>query len=53
MVTKLSGSVLNHGGLVQIWKRMRDIFISWYEEIATEGRQSSYLHADETGWRVN
>ena len=44
---------LSHGGPVQIWKRMRNIFISWYEEIATEGRQSSYLHADETGWRVN
>jgi transposase len=53
--------VLNHhlhfeltpGGLVQMWYRMQEILFEWYEEIGKEARDSSYLHGDESGWRVN
>jgi transposase len=44
---------LSKGGLVQMWKRLSTIFFIWYEQIAHEARTSAYLHADETGWRVN
>ncbi len=53
--------VLNHhfhfqvspGGLVQMWDRIQAIFHAWYEEIEKEARGSTYLHGDESGWRVN
>ncbi|MDY7096495.1 MAG: transposase, partial [Acidobacteriota bacterium] len=53
--------VLNHhfhfqvsaGGLVQMWYRIQAIFHAWYEQIEAEAREASYLHADESGWRVN
>jgi len=53
--------VLNHhfhfhvspGGLVQMWYRIQAVFHAWYEQIEKEARDSSYLHADESGWRVN
>ena len=25
----------------------------WYQQIAEQAKASSYLHADETGWRVD
>jgi hypothetical protein len=43
---------LTAGGLVAMWKRLAEILISWYEQIAEEARRSAVLHADETGWRV-
>lgn len=44
---------LSAGGLVQMWYRIQAILFTWYEQIGQEARQSSYLHADESGWRVN
>ncbi len=41
------------GGLVQAWQRLATILVPWYEEIGEQAKGSSYLHADETGWRVN
>lgn len=44
---------LTPGGLVQAWHRLAEVLANWYEQIAAEARDSAYLHADETGWRVN
>jgi transposase len=44
---------LTPGGLVDAWQRLAVILVGWYEQIADQAKESSYLHADETGWRVN
>jgi len=44
---------LTPGGLVQAWQRLAEILVAWYEQIGAEAKTSTYLHADETGWRVN
>ena len=44
--------LLAAGGLIAAWQRLADILTPWYEQLAEEARQSAYLHADETGWRV-
>jgi transposase len=44
---------LTPGGLVNMWRRLAEILDAWYEEICAEAKDSSTLHADETGWRVN
>jgi transposase len=44
---------LSAGGLVQMWYRIQEILYKWYEQIGEEARKSAYLHADESGWRVN
>ena len=44
---------LSPGGLTQMWKRLGEALSGWYEAIEEEARKSSFLHADETGWRVN
>src|SRR5512143_4079494 len=43
---------LTAGGLVQMWRRLREILFAWYLEIQTQALSSVVLHADETGWRV-
>src|SRR5512147_1833042 len=40
------------GGLVQMWRRLREILFAWYLEIQAQALDSAVLHADETGWRV-
>lgn len=44
---------LTPGGLINAWQRVCEILLAWYEQIAEEAKNSAYLHADETGWRVN
>jgi len=44
---------LSQGGLVQIWKRLRNILKPWYDAIVEEAKNSAFLHGDETGWRVD
>ena len=44
---------LTPGGLIDAWRRLSEILLAWYEQIAEEAKNSAYLHADETGWRVN
>jgi transposase len=44
---------LTPGGLVQMWRRLREILLAWYLEIQAQALDSAVLHADETGWRVN
>jgi transposase len=44
---------LTAGGLVQMWRRLREILFAWYLEIQAQALDSAVLHADETGWRVN
>ena len=44
---------LSSGGLIQMWRRLREILLAWYLEIQTQALKSAVLHADETGWRVN
>ena len=44
---------LTPGGLINAWQRLAEILVAWYEQIAEEAKKSAYLHADETGWRVN
>ncbi len=43
---------LSAGGLIAAWRRLADILTPWYEQIAEQAKKSAYLHADETGWRV-
>ena len=43
---------LSAGGLIAAWQRLAEILTPWYQQIAEEARKSAYLHADETGWRV-
>ena len=43
---------LSAGGLVAMWQRLAVILIIWHEQIALEAKSNTYLHADETGWRV-
>jgi transposase len=44
---------LTAGGLVQMWRRLREILLAWYLEIQAQALDSAVLHADETGWRVD
>jgi transposase len=44
---------LTSGGLIDTWRRLAGILLAWYEQIGEEAKKSVYLHADETGWRVN
>ena len=43
---------LTAGGLMDAWHRLAEVLVAWYEQIAEQAKKSSYLHADETGWRV-
>lgn len=43
---------LSAGGLVQMWRRLREILLAWYLEVQAQALNSAVLHADETGWRV-
>ncbi len=44
---------LTPGGLIDAWQRLAEILLVWYEQIAEAAKKSAYLHADETGWRIN
>jgi transposase len=44
---------LSAGGLVQMWHRLSDILLNWYEEIIEDIQKAAVMHGDETGWRVN
>lgn len=44
---------LSAGGLIGMWRRLREILAAWDDEIRTQALQSAVLHADETGWRVD
>lgn len=44
---------LSSGGLIQMWKRLREVLLAWYYEIQIQALDSAVLHADETGWRIN
>lgn len=44
---------LSRGGLVAMWQRLAMILDPWHQEIGLQVKNSSYLHADETGWRVD
>ncbi|HMB04028.1 MAG TPA: IS66 family transposase [Isosphaeraceae bacterium] len=44
---------LSAGGLVQMWRRLREILLAWHLEIQAQALNSAVLHADETGWRVD
>ncbi|AGA31148.1 IS66 family transposase [Singulisphaera acidiphila] len=44
---------LSSGGLIQMWRRLREILLAWDLEIQAQALDSAVLHADETGWRVN
>jgi hypothetical protein len=44
---------LTPGGLVHLWHNPASVLMFWYEQIGEIARNSTVLHADETGWRVN
>ena len=44
---------MSQGGLVQMWHRLADILLAWYDEITEDIQKAGVLHGDETGWRVN
>jgi len=44
---------LTPGGLVHLWHNLASVLMFWYEKIGEAARNSTVLHADETGWRVN
>ena len=41
------------GGLIDGRRRLSEILVAWYEQITEEAKNSTHLHADETGWRIN
>lgn len=41
------------GGLMQMWHRLAQLLMPWYEAIQEQALDSAVLNADETGWRVN
>jgi transposase len=43
---------ISEGGLTEIWHRLAEVFMPWYEEIQTLCMKSPVLHMDETGWRT-
>lgn len=43
---------LTDGGLTDMWHRLADIVMPWYEQIRELCLKSGVLFADETGWRV-
>jgi transposase len=43
---------LTPGGLVQMWHRLGEVLLPWYEQIRSCCLDAGVLHADETGWRV-
>ncbi len=45
--------MMSQGGLVQMWHRLADILLAWYEEIVEDINDAGVLHGDESGWRVN
>lgn len=47
----LENERLTPGGLVQMWHRLADLLLVWYEQIHRESLASGKLHADETGWQ--
>ena len=44
---------LTPGGLIDGWRRLSELLLTWYEQIAEAAKNSAHLHADETGWRIN
>jgi len=44
---------LTPGGLVHLWHNPASLLVFWYEQIGNAARNSTVLHADETGWRGN
>jgi len=44
---------LSAGGLVDLWRRIAETLLPWYEAIGERAKSSAVLHGDETGWRVN
>ncbi len=44
---------LTPGGLIDGWRRLSELLLAWYEQIAEAAKNSAHLHADETGWRIN
>ena len=44
---------ISAGGLVDLWRRIAEVLLPWYEAIGEGARNSAVLHADETGWRVD
>ena len=43
---------LSPGGLILMWRRLREVLLAWYLEIRAQALDGAVLHADETGWRV-
>lgn len=41
------------GGLLDLWRRIAEVLLPWYEQIGMDARGSAVLHGDETGWRVD
>jgi len=44
---------ISQGGLLQMWQRLQEILLGWYEQLQEEALNSGVLHADESGWRVD
>ncbi len=44
---------LTPGGLHQMWQRLAEVLLPWYEEIRVKCLKAGVLWADETGWRMN
>ena len=36
-----------------MWYRLQAILFAWYQEIQVQACDSTVLHGDEAGWRVN
>lgn len=43
---------VSSGGLHDIWHRLAQVLMPWYDQIGELCRSSPVLHMDETGWRT-
>jgi len=43
---------LTPGGLIDAWRRLGEILLAWYAQIAEEAKNSTHLHADAEGDRI-
>lgn len=53
MLASEHGMHVTNGGLVDAWHRLAEILNDDYDRLGEMVQEAGYIHADETGWRVN
>jgi transposase len=53
MLESEHGMHLTNGGIVDAWHRLAEILAGDYDHLGDMVQEAGFIHADETGWRVN